>query len=197
MDRRAEILRAAGQIAVDEGIGAISVRNVAGRAGIGASTLRHYFPTQQDLFDAVLGETFNAHLEDLRINDSSVPPVVRLTECMAQFLPPSDAHIPQLEGWLAGYTAALGPGRSDQGRAVLSTLSRQARERVNQWLTVLGAEGALRMPSIEHAGTILLATVNGLSLELITPGTPARLETARDVLGQVIGAAVVAPGPQS
>lgn len=193
VDRRAEILRAAQEIAVAEGVSGLSVRAVASRAGIGASTLRHYFPTQHHLFDAVLGQVLNAQLEDLRISDTSVPPAVRLTECMQQFLPADDASVPQLEGWLAGYAAAFGPGRSEQGRAVLATLSRHARDRVSQWLAVVDVEGMLRPPSTEQAATILVATVNGLSLELITPETPINLETARQALTHVIAATIVGP----
>jgi len=190
VDRRAEILQAAKEIAATEGMGEISVRNVATRVGIGASTLRHYFPTQRQLFDTVLSEVFDAHLEDLRINDSSVSPVIRLTECMQQFLPATEADLPQLEGWLAGYVSVLEPRPSDQGSAVL-TLTGQARGRVTQWLSILQSEGVLRLHDTEQAATILLATVNGLTLELITPGTPESVKSVRRALTHVVSGTVV------
>ena len=40
---------------------------------------------------------------------------------------------------------------------------------------------------------VLLATVNGLSLELITLGTPAGVEAAHHALGPIVDAAVVGP----
>lgn len=190
MDRQAEILRAAREIAVAEGMGEISVRNVAARAGIGASTLRHYFPTQHQLLDAVTGDVFDAQLEDLRIHDSSIPPAIRLTECMQQFLPSTAAEVPQLEGWLASYTA-MGRHSSGQDSAVLATLSRQGRGRVTQWLSILDSEGVLRLRGAAQAATILLAVVNGLALELLTPGTPESVDTVGQALTQVIHGTVI------
>lgn len=191
MDRRGQILQAAREIAATQGMGEISVRNVAASVGIGASTLRHYFPTQRELFDTVLSEVFDAHLEDLRIHDSSVSPVIRLTECMQQFLPPTDADLPQLEGWLAGYAAAEGPSATNHGSAVLTTFAGQARARVTQWVSLLQHEGALRLTDTQQAASILLATVNGLTLELITPGTPESSESVRQALNQVINGTVI------
>ncbi|QTV79795.1 TetR/AcrR family transcriptional regulator [Microbacterium sp. NIBRBAC000506063] len=87
VDRRKQILAAARELAATGGLAAVSVRSVATRAGIGASTLRHYFPTQQELHDAVLGATFDANLRDLRIAETAVSAEDRLVECLWQFLP--------------------------------------------------------------------------------------------------------------
>ncbi|MCL3861775.1 TetR/AcrR family transcriptional regulator [Actinotalea sp. K2] len=193
IDRRSQILRAAHEIATTDGLSGVSVRHVAARAGIGASTLRHYFPTQQDLFDAVLGTMLDAQLSDLRIKDATVAPAIRLTECVAQLLPATDADVVRLEGWLAGYAAAIGPTRTEQQRAVLAALSRRARDRVGGWLAVLDAEDALRSPDLDQAAIILLAMVDGLALGLITPEGGATLERAREALARVVEAAVVAP----
>ena len=53
--RREEIVLAAADLAAERGLSAVTVRAVAARAGIGASTLRHYFPTQSELYHAMVG----------------------------------------------------------------------------------------------------------------------------------------------
>ena len=54
-DRRGQIVDAAVAIARVEGLPGLSVRRVATAADVGASTLRHYFPTQRELHEAVIG----------------------------------------------------------------------------------------------------------------------------------------------
>lgn len=194
-DRRAQILRAAQQVVAERGVAALSVRNVAARAGIGPSTLRHYFPSQHALYDAVLGQAFNAQLDDLRITDTSAPPARRLAECMAQFLPPDETRVPELEAWFAGYAAALGPTRTDQGTRLVHTLSAHARERVGRWLAVLEAEGALAARDRERSTTLLLAVVDGLCLQLLTPGSHATVALTRDILADVIDGLIARAQP--
>lgn len=187
--RRREILRAADRLVAEQGIKALTVRNVAARTGIGASTLRYYFPTQQDLYTEVLGRTFDAQLDDLNIADRTLSPTQRLTECMTQFLPATDADVPQLAGWLRMYTATLEPD-GPQTR-LLSAFGQRARTRVDAWLATLDGEGALRPGSRNHHTLVLLAMIDGLCLGLITPDTPFTLEHAKAVLVDVVAGVVV------
>ncbi|QSB13146.1 TetR family transcriptional regulator [Natronosporangium hydrolyticum] len=184
--RREQILRAAGEIATERGMSALSVRAVADRAGIGASTLRHYFPTQRALLDAVAGLTLNAQLSDLRITDRSVPPAERLTECLAQFLPPTDHDRLGLEQWLALYAAALGPERTDQARQLLSAFTAHARHRVDAWFEVLAEEGALPAADLPRHATVLLALIDGLCLQLLTPEPATSLREVRELLADAV-----------
>jgi AcrR family transcriptional regulator len=52
--RRTDALAAARRLIVDRGIEAASVRNVAEEAGMSAGSLRHIFPSHEDLFIALL-----------------------------------------------------------------------------------------------------------------------------------------------
>ncbi|WP_010120412.1 TetR/AcrR family transcriptional regulator [Corynebacterium nuruki] len=52
--RRTDALTAARRLIVDRGIEAASVRNVAEEAGMSAGSLRHIFPSHDDLFIALL-----------------------------------------------------------------------------------------------------------------------------------------------
>ena len=189
--RREQILAAAHELAADEGMSALSVRAVAARSGIGASTLRHYFPTQRNLYDAVLRGSFDAHLQDLRIEDTSVPAAQRLTECMAQFLPPADAVAATVENWIGLYLSALGPDHSDQAANMLAVFTERATERIDAWLAVLDAEGALRPADRGQHALVLHTAVDGLSLQFLGPGTTITVPQAREVLGRIVAALVV------
>jgi len=185
-DRRRQIVDAAVELVAEKGVEALSVRGVAVRAGIGASTLRHYFPTQRDLYDEVVGATVDLQLDDLRIHDSTVPAATRLTECLGQFLPKNEDQRPQLEGWFGFYISAVGPTRTEQGARLLATFSQRARQRIEGWLSVLAHEKALPRAEIPRLATTALALIDGLCLELLTPQTALTVSDAHNVLERTI-----------
>ncbi|NED96680.1 TetR/AcrR family transcriptional regulator [Phytoactinopolyspora alkaliphila] len=190
-DRREQIVDAAAHVAAENGLASLSVRVVAARAGLGASTLRHYFPTQADLYHAVVGRLLHPHLDDLRIQDRDASATERLAECMGQFLPRKEDHAAQLESWLAAYALAVGPERTDNGAHLLASMAQHARERVDGWLAVLESEGSLRGTDRGRHVTTLLAVVDGLCLELVTPGSLTTVELAHSILDEVIENVVV------
>ena len=190
--RREQIVRAASAIAAEEGIGAMSVRAVATRAGIGPSTLRHYFPSQQDLFHEVVGRSFHAQLDNLDIDDDTIPAAERLTACMAQFLPADDTQTRLLEGWIALYASALGPARTEQGARLLDSLTKHARDRVNKWLEILEIDGALQPGERQRHLTTMLAMIDGLCLDLLVPGNGTTVADAHAILTDVITHLVIA-----
>jgi AcrR family transcriptional regulator len=102
-DTRTKIVAAARDLVLDGSASGPSVRAVAARAGVGASTLRHYFPTQPELMEAVMVAVYADAMPDERIGDASVPAGVRLVECLTNLLTPVVArHSRQrLESWLA------------------------------------------------------------------------------------------------
>ncbi|MBO1751130.1 TetR/AcrR family transcriptional regulator [Actinotalea sp. BY-33] len=192
-DRRQQILAAADAIVSERGFPALSVRGVAARAGIGPSTLRHYFPTQQDLYDAVVGRSFDTKVEDLRITDETVAPAARLTECLLQFMPEDESALPALGTWLRTYAATLEPDRNEHVVRLLVSLTTHARSRVDSWLATLEAEGVLRSGPADRHRTALLAVVDGLCLAMLTPGVRTPLAEARAVLAHVVENLVVTP----
>lgn len=184
--RRDAIIATAHELVAEAGIGSLSVRAVAARTGIGASTLRHYFPTQQALYDAVLGASFEEHLADLRISDEEVPPTVRLTECLWQFLPEQDASDHLLEQWLAQYLAVLTPDASGDKRRAWEALVTRGHQRIIDWLQVLADEGALRDDDLERFARLLTVVVDGLGIALITPGRHLTHDQADQVLTDAV-----------
>lgn len=189
-ERREQIVRAAREVIAEKGTAGFSVRAVAARAGIGASTLRYYFPSQRDLYEAVFGAAFDATLLDLRIRDASVPPGERLAECLVQLLPPAPPPEQAVERWLDVVTATFGPDGAPEARLAWSAVSRRARSRVTAWLAALAAEGALAadVASVDRHARLLLTVVDGLALGRLVP--IERLDEAqeRSVLADAVAA---------
>ena len=191
LNRREQIVQAAVEVVAEQGMAALSVRTIATKVGIGPSTLRHYFPSQRDLYEKVIGAMFNQQLDDLRIRDVTVSAVHRLTECLQQFLPADDSSTSELENWLAIYGLAIGSERTEQGTRLLAFLSQQARDQVDHWIAILATEGVLRSSDNHQQVVLLLSVVNGLCLELITPDCAIDVETARSLLAEVIKCVIV------
>ncbi|MBO0984010.1 TetR/AcrR family transcriptional regulator [Rathayibacter sp. SD072] len=190
MDRREQILEAARSVIAESGVAALSVRTVAARAGIGASTLRHHFPTQRGLHDAVVAELFHAGLEDHRIADRRLDPLERLVECAGQFLPAADAP-PALSGWFALHAAGLGVGATDQGRVLLEAVAASSRESTARWIAVLSEEGVLRRGPLEQHVELILALVDGLRMRMLTPGSRVGPGEALGLLEAALERAVI------
>lgn len=177
MSRKEEIIQAALELVNESGVDAMSVRNVAARAGIGASTLRYYFPTHRDLVNAVANAVTVDTLGDLRIHDASVSARERLAECLCQFLPQSEAQMPVLEGLVTVYATCFKDGRVI-GSPHLAGVGIATREKVAGWLTVLAKEGrSLPMPEGDLA-RLLISHINGVALDLIAEGPEFTLKDA-------------------
>lgn len=186
VDRREQILTAAEDLLAEGGLGAATVRAVAARAGIGASTMRYWFPTQEQLSAAVAQRVLAATFHDERITERSVPATVRLAECVAQFLPrpdqPAAVQSQQMHAWLALITSAVGPGASVMGRTLYAGALVASRESVERWLHLLADEGALDHRDVARAALSLLTRIDGLGMGLALPGSTLDLETAHQIL---------------
>ena len=124
------------------GQASLSVRAVAKEAGIGASTLRHYFPTQSDLHEAIARGSMDVAVKDFSIDDSSLDPAERLFECCAQFLPTHEHRDMQLELWFTMHMSALGPDRRERvPHDSSSTGTTSPMTCLHRWLGILADEG--------------------------------------------------------
>ena len=180
-DRREQILEAALQLASESGPGALSVRAVAERAGIGASTLRYYFPAQSDLAFAVSERMMLRTVPDLNIEDSSIPPQQRLAECAMQFLPPSADEAPYaVSAWVEQIGTGFGLNAGEASRRLLERLYRLGIGRFEAWLGVLAAEGHVDEGEVAEAASILSAACDGFMLQLAAG--EADLEQVRERL---------------
>lgn len=179
-DRRAEILEAAARIAEEAGIAAITVRAVAARAECGLGTLRHHFPTQQVLIDAVLPRLLDQQLHDDGIDDDR-PREARLARLMTQFLPPDDDDT-LLATWFELSASALSANADPGTTRMLEVMAARAHERVRRWLRHLAPERADDVDWVEDTADSLVGLCSGLCLEALTPGSPVTLTRARYLL---------------
>lgn len=187
--RRDQIVEAARRLLAADPESSPTVRAVAQEAGIGASTLRHYFPTQRALRDAVLDRALEEPPSELAIRDSGRPPAERLSECLQQLLPPQ-ALVDDLpfSRWAEALTSVFGPEATAESRLAWAANGAQLRRRVAGWLAVLAGEGAVTPGSEERSARLLMTVVDGLAASRILP--VARHDPAEEL--QVLDDAVAA-----
>src|ERR1700757_561931 len=63
--RRGDIVRAGRSLLRENGLAALQMRDVAGRAGVGLGTVYTYFPTKEALFAALYAQRLDEMLSDL------------------------------------------------------------------------------------------------------------------------------------
>lgn len=185
VDRREQILDAAQELLAEGGFAAVSVRAVAARAGIGASTMRYWFPSQESLSAAIARRALSVELGDGRIAEADLPAADRLTGCMSQFLPPADTDgrtaLGPARAWFTLAQSALGADATPVGRAMYSGMVEASYAAVRRWLGLLVDEGALTA-DVPTAALALLTRVDGLMLGLLSPGSPLDPPTALAIL---------------
>ncbi|WP_151523640.1 TetR/AcrR family transcriptional regulator [Serinicoccus kebangsaanensis] len=188
-DRRTQIVDAAHRLVQRSGIESISVRSVAREAGIGASTLRHYFPTQADLFEVLIEPAVERMLPDLRIHDQRVAPRRRLTECLMQYFPAEFLRPDTVSLWFASYAVAVGPTATEHGTRTLERMAQVSRGRIERWLTQVEDEDALLVDR-RTAMLQVMTVLDGICVQLITPGTIFTPDDVRPMVERAVSAVV-------
>jgi AcrR family transcriptional regulator len=193
-DQRTRILQAAVDVVAEKGLDKASVRAVASAAGVGMGTLRHYFPTQQSLHEALVFRLLDDAIDDFDIHDETRDPGDRLAQCILQFLPADADATGLLEIWFGLYRAALGPGANGLPRQFLETATARAHARIASWLQILAREGHVGQEQVTESVMMLGALVSGLCLELLTPGSTVTLAGARSVASLAARSVVTSAG---
>ncbi|MFI5399342.1 MAG: TetR/AcrR family transcriptional regulator [Candidatus Binatia bacterium] len=165
-EKRREILAAAAATFARLGYHGTNLQRVAESAGMGKSSLYHYFPTKEALF-AALADAFLHHEADLFASASR-----RRGDARTQLRSLLDAMSGLFDEW-----AKVGPLLVDflrapgGGRRVGETF-RTARRAVARIIRAGQREGAFRAGSPVALATAVLACVDGLFLqELVEPGS--------------------------
>ena len=166
-DTRARIIAAATEILIDGTESRPSVRAVAARAGVGASTLRHHFRSQHELIDTVLESIYQRAMPDRRIDDTSVPADLRLAECLSSLLTPIESPEWARTMWRQLFRIYVD---SDQQPGFVA-LVHQTRTRVESWLEILEREGALPTGERQLRARYLLVVLDGLAVARSLPDT--------------------------
>lgn len=194
MKTRDRIITAATEM-MQEGAPRLSVRAVAARAGIGASTLRHHFPTQRDLVNATLSATYDATMPDKRIRDTSMPARERLRECTRRLLEPFDTPAESRDVWTNLLRTFADIETDSNTRAGYEVLVDQAERRVSGWLAILEEEGVLPPGDNATRTDFLLTVVDGLAIARALPPSDQRFEDETKTLAFAVDAIFDIPFP--
>ncbi|WP_221326733.1 TetR/AcrR family transcriptional regulator [Actinoplanes sp. L3-i22] len=166
-DRRAEIVRAAGTVALAEGLESITLRRIADELGVRPGLISHYFPVAEELVAEAFGATASAELDEL--------------------LPPSDDS--PLDRFRRFFEASIGEMFDDVSRLWLNArhLSRyrpllfaEVNRQQDSWSARLTAviadglaDGGFTAADASIAATRILVAIDGVSTYVNVGAIPA------------------------
>lgn len=165
-----------------EGPGAaLSVRAVAERAHVSAGSLRHHFPTQQALMEAMLSRVYDLVMPQDVIRDTSIPPRERLLAVLRGALAP-EGTAGLRRAWITSFERYVAIEPTQATRAEYLAIERELRRRVEGAIEALVEEGALAPGETARRARFLMTVVSGVSVEQVMPGGDERLATGIDTL---------------
>jgi AcrR family transcriptional regulator len=182
--RRESILAAASSIADTDGLDAVTVRATADRAGVGVGTLRHYFPTQKELFDAIVARRVDTVIDDSVVLDTSATLDARISSMITQFLPDDLDDVAALRLWFTSYSSALGPNPAESNQRLLAAAAARSHEHMRRWLRHFVDESLLDADSVDDAANTAIALTVGIAMEALTPGSPTTVPEGRRLLAR-------------
>jgi AcrR family transcriptional regulator len=190
---KAKIIIAACEMIGEDPASTLSVRTVAARAGVSMGSLRHHFPTQRALREAVLETIYNVLTPDAQIiHDRSVPARDRLVQCLRQVLTPGTGDTAR-QAWIKFFDAFVVPEPIDSIRNSYRALANEGQRRVEHWLTLLTEEGAVPAGDNALRASFLNTVLNGLSLERALPSEQSVLQRETAILYVAVDSILTAP----
>lgn len=191
-DSRAKVIIAACEMIAEDPASSLSVRAVATRAGVSMGSLRHHFPTQRALREAVIETIYDVVTPDEQIiHDESVPARDRLVQCLRQVLAVEVGEKARLN-WVKFFDAFVAREPTDEIRTAYTAMATEGQRRVEHWLTVLGKEGAVRAGNTALQAGYLNVLLSGLSLERALPVEHDILERETEILYAAVDSILVA-----
>ncbi|HET8927647.1 MAG TPA: TetR family transcriptional regulator C-terminal domain-containing protein [Microbacterium sp.] len=160
--RRAQIAAAARELALDEGLAAVTLRAVAARAGVTPALVAHYMPSMDDLVAATFAAVVGAELDELRGLQASVAPVPRLAAVLRSVLDGTRDDVTLV--WIEAY--ALGRRSEPLAQAVRAAMDRWQRM-LRDLLADGVAAGAFRIADPADAAWQLLGMIDGLNAQAL------------------------------
>jgi AcrR family transcriptional regulator len=174
-ERRRSVSEAACRVLARDGLGALSVRNVAAEAGLPPSTVRYVFPTQASMREHTITLVFDRTRERIDAIPDDLPARDRAHRIVLELLPLDEERVIELDVYLALGNAAL---TDVLLRPALDRVVREMREWCEEILGLLGVPTGVR----EYEACRLHALVDGLAMHVVrlAPGEPG--DWAIDVL---------------
>jgi AcrR family transcriptional regulator len=178
--RRRSVSEAAGRVLARDGLGALSVRNVAAEAGLPPSTVRYVFPTQSSLREHTITLVFDRTRERIAAIPGGLPPRERAHRMLLELLPLDDERVVELEVYLALANAAL---TDAELRPALDRVVDEMREWSDEVLALVGVPEADRV----YEARRLHALIDGLAMHLVRLAPGESGDWAIDVLDRHLG----------
>ncbi|MGJ9425932.1 TetR/AcrR family transcriptional regulator [Nesterenkonia halotolerans] len=179
---RDKILIAAATMLGEDPTARLSVRTVAACAGVSTGSLRHFFPTQQDLLDTVMAGLYDIELPEDPIHDSTRLGSERLVACLQQALAHTGTGEKARETWRSLHKAYVESDPSEGATETYLALERLGHRRIENWLAVLTEEGAISPGDNVQRARFLGTVLNGLSVERSLPAGGPRLAVEAETL---------------
>ncbi|WP_229399273.1 TetR/AcrR family transcriptional regulator [Micromonospora okii] len=181
-DTRDRILIAAATMLGENPTARLSVRGVAARAGVSTGSLRHFFPTQRALVDAVVAGIYDVDVPGDPIGDTARTPAERLVECLRQVLAQIGTGERAREQWRGIHGTYIAVAPTDDEVATYRSIERAGLHRIERWLTALADEGALPADDVAPRARFLATVLNGLFTERVLPADALRLKFEAETL---------------
>ncbi|PZE86147.1 TetR/AcrR family transcriptional regulator [Curtobacterium sp. MCBD17_032] len=134
-ERRRTVSEAAHRVLARDGLGALSVRNVAAEAGLPPSTVRYVFPTQASLREHAIALVFDRTRERIAAIPDDLPVRERVRAVLVELLPLDAERVVELDVYLALGNAAL---TDRELRPTLDRVVADMREWCERVLVMLG-----------------------------------------------------------
>ena len=186
-ERREEILSAAAEIAIDEGLERITLRAVATRLGVRPGLISHYFPAAEDLVDEAFARA--AEIERERFFPAEGTPLARLSHFITHIQTGTSTPLARL--WLnARHLSRFTPTLE----ATLREQDALDRARLHEIIAAGIATGDFADVDPEAASIRILIAVDGSGSYVNSTAdlsTPAQANFVADVTEWTLG---LAPG---
>lgn len=185
--RRTDLVRAAVELVRDRGVGALSVRNLAAASGWSAGAVRHYFPSQQELIEAVVRYVRDGFEARLLAVAPDPDPLGHARALLRAGLPLDDESRVLSQVWFA-FLAAEAHRPGGAGELVYDELAAAL-----EGMFVLLPRERLAVATPRQAALTLQAALDGLTVHLLLGRvTPAE---ATEAIDHVLAGLVRGAGP--
>jgi AcrR family transcriptional regulator len=180
-ERRRTVSAAACQVLARDGLGALSVRNVAAEAGLPPSTVRYAFPTQASVREHAIASVFDRIRERIDAIPGDLPTREWVRRVLVELLPLDQERVVELDVYLALGNAAL---TDTELRPTLDRVVDDVRRWCERVLEALGVPEVDR----EYEACRLHALLDGLAMHVarLAPGESG--DWAIDVLERHVDA---------
>lgn len=174
-ERRRVVSDAASRVLARNGLGALSVRNVAAEAGLAPSTVRYVFPTQASVRAHALARVFDATTHRVDAVPSDLPDRERAHRILLELLPLDEQRRIELDVYLALGNAAL---TDRELRPALDRVTSDMRVWTEQIVALVGVAA----PDRAFEAQRLHALIDGLAMHVTRLGAGESGDWAIEVL---------------